>query len=150
MIIILLQDLKLVCSHEAWIKEVCNVQDHSEFANRIATYNMDDDDPNFDWNDKGDIVDNYFTFDFTLDELHTLKRKQVSPDRDPNFNWLYSFVSLDDFVGIAKSKGVGIAPEIKSPTAVNRVMFKPWKSCLTLTQFKKDSSVFCPLSNNPS
>ena len=115
--------MKLVCSHEAWIKEVCNVQDHPEFANRIATYNMDDDDPNFDWNDKGDIVDNYFTFDFTLDELHTLKRKQVSPDRDPNFNWLYSFVSLDDFVGIAKSKGVGIAPEIKSPTAVNRVMF---------------------------
>ena len=25
-------------------------------------------------------------------------------------------------------------------------MFKPWKSCLTLTWFKKDSSVFCHLS----
>merc|ERR1712018_415460 len=92
-----------------------------KFANRIATYNMDVDDPNFDWNDKGDIIDNYFTFDFTLDELHTLKRKQVSPDRDPNFNWKYSFVSFDDFVIIAKEKGVGIAPEIKSPTAVNKI-----------------------------
>lgn len=37
---------------------------------------MDDDDPNFDWNDKGDVTD-FFSFDFDLDELRTLRRKQV-------------------------------------------------------------------------
>jgi len=28
------KDLHLVCSHEAWIKEVCNVEKHPELANR--------------------------------------------------------------------------------------------------------------------
>ena len=47
------KDLQLVCSHEAWIKEVCNVETFPSFADRLSTYNMDDDDPNFNWNDKG-------------------------------------------------------------------------------------------------
>ena len=37
---------------------------------------MDDDDPNYNWNDKGDITD-FFTMDFTMAELQTLRRKQV-------------------------------------------------------------------------
>jgi glycerophosphoryl diester phosphodiesterase len=82
---------------------------------------MDDDDPNFDWNDKGDIKNNFFTIDFTLEELATLKRKQVNYFIDPNFNWQYSFATFDEFVTIAQSKNVGIAPEIKSPTAINKV-----------------------------
>ena len=47
------KDLQLICSHEAWIKDVCNVEDFPQFADRLTTYNMDDDDPDFDWNDKG-------------------------------------------------------------------------------------------------
>ncbi len=47
-----------------------------EFADRRTTYNMDDADPNIDWNDKGDVND-FFSIDFTLDEIKTLKRKQV-------------------------------------------------------------------------
>ena len=82
---------------------------------------MDDDDPEFDWNDKGDIGPDYFTFDFNADELKSLVRRQVTSSRDPNFDDKYSFVSFDEYVSIAKSKGVGIAPEIKSPTAVNKV-----------------------------
>jgi glycerophosphoryl diester phosphodiesterase len=116
------KDLKLVCSHEAWIKEVCDINDHLEFANRSTTYNMDDDDPNFNWNDKGDIKNNFFTIDFTLEELATLKRKQVNYFIDPNFNWQYSFATFDEFVTIAQSKNVGIAPEIKAPTAINKIL----------------------------
>ena len=82
----------MVCSHEAWIKEVCNVEKHPEFANRSNTYNMDDDDPDFDWNDKGDIGPNFFTIDFNVDELKTLFRRQVIPSRNPNFDDKYSFV----------------------------------------------------------
>ena len=29
------KDLQLVCSHESWINEVCNVEDHTEFSNRM-------------------------------------------------------------------------------------------------------------------
>ena len=29
------KDMQLVCSHESWINEVCNVEDHTEFSNRI-------------------------------------------------------------------------------------------------------------------
>ena len=50
---------------------------HDDFIRRKARYNMDDDDPNFNWNDKGDITD-FFTMDFTMAELQTLRRKQVS------------------------------------------------------------------------
>ena len=89
----------------------------------MATYNMDDDDPDFDWNDKGEIKDNFFTFDFELSELRTLKRRQVTEGRDPSYDYQYSFVSFEEHVNIAKSKGVGIAPEIKSPTAVNKVTY---------------------------
>merc|ERR1712223_1316473 len=116
------KDLQLVCSHESWINEVCNVEDHTEFSNRIRSYNFDDDDPNFDWNDNGIIKDNYFTVDFTLEELKTLKRKQHYPTRDPNYNWKYSFVSFDEFVNIAKSHDVGISMELKSPTALNKIL----------------------------
>jgi hypothetical protein len=38
---------------------------------------MDDDDPDFDWSDKGNITD-FFAIDFTLEELRTLRRKQVN------------------------------------------------------------------------
>ena len=37
---------------------------------------MDDDDLDVDWNDKGNVND-FFTIDFTLEELRTLRRKQV-------------------------------------------------------------------------
>ena len=49
---------------------------HADFTDRLVTLNIDDDDPDFDWNDKGDITD-YFTYNFTLAELLTLRRRQV-------------------------------------------------------------------------
>ena len=101
------KDLQLVCSHDPWMKKVCDVEKHSKFADRENTYNMNDDDPTFDWNDLGNIGPDFFTFDFTLDELKTLVRRQVKPTRNPNYNDKYSFVSFDEFVEIAKSKGVG-------------------------------------------
>ena len=107
----------MVCSHEAWIKEVCDVAAREEFADRLATYNM--------FNEGNDITivkDNFFTFDFSVAELKTLRRIQVNPDRDPSYNGLYTFVTFEEFVSVAKRMGVGIAPEIKSPTALNKVL----------------------------
>lgn len=115
------KDLQLVCSHESWIREVCDVGSHPEFYDRRNTYTIDDDDPNFDWNDKGEITD-YFTFDLTLQELQTLKRKQVQPFRNPYYNGKYSFCTLQEYVNISKTYNVGIIPEIKSATAINQIL----------------------------
>ncbi len=115
------KDLQLVCSHEAWIEEVCNIDDFPEFQDRRRTYNMDDDDPTFDWNDKGNKTD-FFTFDFNLTELKMLKRRQRTAGRDPNFDWQYSFATFDEFVAIAQKYDTAITPEIKTPTAVNRIL----------------------------
>ena len=41
---------------------------------------------------------------------------------NPNFDNKYSFVTFDEFVDIAKSKGAGIAPEIKIPNFINKVL----------------------------
>ena len=76
------KDLILVCSHEPWIEEVSNVDDmtngpaHEDFSDRENVYNMDDSDPDFNWNDKGDH-EGFFAIDFTMEELRTLRRKQV-------------------------------------------------------------------------
>ena len=67
----------------------------------MKTYNMDDDDENFDWNDKGDITD-WFSFDFDLAELKTLRKKQANDFRDPRYDWTDTVVTLEELVEITK------------------------------------------------
>ena len=75
------------------------------------------------WHFEGDVGPDFFTFDFNLTELIPgIKRRQVTPGRNHNFDFEYSFVTFDQYVSIAKAKNVGIAPEIKSPTAVNKIL----------------------------
>ena len=64
--------MKFICVHEPYLNLTTDVSQKPEFASRLATYNMDDDDPLVDWNDKGNVTD-WFSFDFTLDELRTLR-----------------------------------------------------------------------------
>lgn len=47
------KDLKLVCSHEPWISQVVDMSKYPQFANKKTSYVIDDEDPNHDWNDKG-------------------------------------------------------------------------------------------------
>ena len=88
-----------MCSHEPWISQISNVANadgdpHPDFSSRLRTYDMDDDDPTYNWNDKGNITD-YFTYDFTLEELLTLRRKQVAavPILSVKFILLGCFIS---------------------------------------------------------
>ena len=66
------------------------------------TYNMDDDDPNVNWNDKGDISD-WFSFDFTLAELKSLKKIQPNEFRDPQYDGKERVVTLEELVDITRS-----------------------------------------------
>ena len=63
------KDLQLVCSHDQWIKDVCNVENFEEFSNRLTTF----------WDTPyGDIIDNFFIIDFEVAELKQLLRKQLT------------------------------------------------------------------------
>ena len=81
------QDGVLICSHEPWIEAVSNValpsgvgSEHEDFTSRRKSRLMDDDDPEWNWNDHGNITD-FFTYDFTLEEL------QVIVDAIKGFGW---------------------------------------------------------------
>lgn len=120
------RDLKFICLHEPYLKKTTNIKEKTEFADRMKTYNMDDDDENFDWNDKGDITD-WFSFDFDLAELKTLRKKQANDFRDPRYDWTDTVVTLEELVEITKEYGakqgrtIGIYPELKHSHAINKI-----------------------------
>ena len=66
---------------------------------------MDDDDDNIDWNDKGDVTD-WFSFNFTLAELKTLKKRQSADYRDPRYDYQEDqdlrVVGFDELVDITR------------------------------------------------
>lgn len=120
------KDLHFICAHEPYLSKTTDIAKIFP-KNREQTYNMDDDDPNFDWNDKGDVTD-YFSFDFTLAELKTLKKFQANDFRDPGYDWLETVVTLEELDQIVKEEGkkqgrtIGIYPEIKHPAATNKIL----------------------------
>ena len=61
----------------------------------------------------------WFTEDFTLAELKTLRAKERIPLIRPHntaFDGLYEVPTLQEVIDLAKRKGVGIYPETKHPT----------------------------------
>merc|ERR1719348_275931 len=121
------KDYKFVCSHEPWLSGSSDVSTREEFKDRKATYNMDDGDPDVDWNDRGNRTD-WFAFDFTLEELKTLKRRQVDDFRDPGYDFQETFITVEELVTIVKSYGeqqgrtIGIYPELKQAYAITKVL----------------------------
>ncbi len=52
-----------MCSHDVGINKTTDVHKHKEFSDRIRTYEV-----------KGRSYTDYFIFDFTLEELLTLRK----------------------------------------------------------------------------
>ena len=80
-----------------------------------------DDDPELNWNDKGNITD-WFIFDFTLKELKSLKRIQRLSYRDQSYNNMETFCTFKEYMEIAKNGNVGIYPEFKSASFTNNLL----------------------------
>ena len=95
---------------------------YPEFANKKETYEIDDEDPNHDWNDKGNRT-GWFIWDFTLDELLTMKRIQTVPYRDKQYNDNQTFCTFEEYIDIAKDKEVGIYPEIKHGHKTDQILY---------------------------
>ena len=107
------KDGVLVARHENEIGGTTDVADRPEFADRRSTKVID-----------GEEVTGWFTEDFTLAELRTLRaRERLSDLRPANtlFDGLYTIPTLDEIVALLRAKEaetgrrVGLIPEIKHP-----------------------------------
>ncbi len=107
-------DGHLVVRHENEIGSTTDVADHAEFADRRATKTVD-----------GVEKDGWFTEDFTLAELKTLRAKERIPDVRPGNVALAGteeILTFDEVVAIAekghvrRGSPVGIYVETKHPT----------------------------------
>ncbi|MGW4463069.1 glycerophosphodiester phosphodiesterase [Micromonospora sp. NPDC004704] len=108
------RDGVLVARHENEISGTTNVADHPEFAGRKATKTID-----------GIAVTGWFTEDFTLAELKTLRAKERLPQVRPTntaFDGTLEIPTLQEVIDLAKSESrrvgrtIGIYPETKHPT----------------------------------
>ena len=102
------KDHVLVARHENDITGTTDVADHPEFADRKTTKVVD-----------GVSVTGWFTEDFTLAELRTLRAKERLPDVRPQntaFDGLERIPTFQEVIDLAKRFDVGIYPETKHPT----------------------------------
>lgn len=96
----------LVARHENEISGTTDVAARPEFADRKATRTID-----------GTAVTGWFTEDFTLAELKTLRARERLPElRGTAHDGQYAIPTLNEIIALAKAHGVGIYPETKHPS----------------------------------
>jgi glycerophosphoryl diester phosphodiesterase len=98
------KDGQLVARHENEISGTTDVADHPEFAHRRTTRTID-----------GQTLTGWFTEDFTLAELSTLRaRERLLQLRPANTAWKDEpIVTLDALIGYARERGRGVVAEVK-------------------------------------
>ncbi len=106
------RDGVLVARHENEISGTTDVAQRPEFASRKATKTID-----------GERVTGWFTEDFTLAELKTLRARERLPElRSTAYDGRYEIATLEDIIALAaeasakQRRSIGLAPEIKHPT----------------------------------
>ena len=100
------RDGVLVARHENEISGTTDVAARPEFADRKATKTID-----------GAAVSGWFTEDFTLAELKTLRTRERLPElRGTANDGRFEIPTLDEIIALAKARGVGIYPETKHPS----------------------------------
>lgn len=100
------KDGVLVARHENEISETTDVAAHPEFADRKATKTID-----------GTRVTGWFTEDFTLAELKTLRAKERLPLlRGTDHDGRFEIPTFAEIIALAKAHKVGVYPETKHPT----------------------------------
>ena len=112
--LVLTKDGVLVARHENEISETTDVADHPEFADRRTTKTID-----------GAEMTGWFTEDFTLAELRTLRARERLPQLRPAntaFDGLYQIPTFDEIVRLVRAREaetdrtIGIYPETKHPS----------------------------------
>ncbi len=98
----------LVARHENELSGSTDVASRPQFAARRATKRID-----------GVEVSGWFSEDFTLAEIKTLRAREPLPDLRPAsaaFDGRFAVPTFDEVIALATARGVGIYPETKHPT----------------------------------
>ncbi|SNS74822.1 glycerophosphodiester phosphodiesterase [Sphingopyxis indica] len=110
--LVLTKDGILVARHENEISETTDVADHPEFAARKATRTID-----------GKAVTGWFTEDFTLAELKTLRAKERIPRlRGTAYDGRFEIPTFEEILKLlarvnkGRAHPVGVYPETKHPS----------------------------------
>src|SRR5436305_1746729 len=105
------KDHVLIARHENELSGTTDVADHPEFASRKAIKKID-----------GREVTGWFTEDFTLAEIKTLRARERLPFRDQSSNGQFEVPTFAEVIALAKRKStetgrtIGVYPETKHPT----------------------------------
>jgi glycerophosphoryl diester phosphodiesterase len=112
--LVLTKDGVLVARHENEISETTDVADHPEFAARKATKVID-----------GESFTGWFTEDFTLAELRTLRARERLPQlrgTNSGYDGLFPVPTFEEILRLAKAaeaqtgRRIGVYPETKHPS----------------------------------
>ena len=112
--LVLTKDGVLVARHENEIGGTTDVADHPEFADRRTTKMID-----------GQQLSGWFTEDFTLAELRTLRARERLPELRPankRFDGLYPIPTFAEILQLVRAKEaetgrrIGLYPETKHPS----------------------------------
>ena len=112
--LVLTKDGILVARHENAISETTDVAAHAEFGGRKTTKTID-----------GQKVTDWFTEDFTLAELKTLRAKERLPmlrSANTAFDGQFEIPTFEEIIQLAQAKSretgrvIGIYPETKHPS----------------------------------
>lgn len=104
-------DGHLIVRHEPLLSVTTDVVNRPEFADRKRTRTLD-----------GIETTDFFTCDFTLAEIKTLRARQAFEDRDHSHDGLYQIQTLQEVIDLAQAKSretgcaIGVYPEIKHST----------------------------------
>jgi glycerophosphoryl diester phosphodiesterase len=127
------RDGVLVARHENEISTTTDVSSHPEFAARKVTRTID-----------GLPVTGWFTEDFTLAELKTLRAKERLPDlRGTAYDGRFEIPTLAEVLDLAKGakRRVGVYPETKHPSYFDSIGLSLEKPLLkTLKEHGLDGS----------
>ncbi len=106
------QDGFLVARHENEIGGTTDVAAHPQFASRKTRKSID-----------GEKIEGWFTEDFTLAELRTLRARERLPQlRSTAYDGQFGIATLDEIIALVASESakhgrmIGLVPEIKHPT----------------------------------
>ncbi|GAB2590578.1 glycerophosphodiester phosphodiesterase [Dyella jejuensis] len=115
--LVMSRDGVLVIRHENDISGTTDVAEHRPFANRKTTKLID-----------GEPVTGWFTEDFTLAELKTLRARERLPElRSTTYDGAFQLLTLDDMIDFVAAESattgrlIGIIPEIKHGTYFRRL-----------------------------
>lgn len=139
--LVMTKDGHMVARHENEISGTTDVSAHPEFAGRKTTKTID-----------GHPITGWFTEDFTLAELKTLRARermpQLRPDNAARYDGRFEIPTLEEILALvaeqdkAAGRRIGLYPEIKHSTyfqALGLAMERPLIAALAKAGYSKAS-----------